>query len=298
MRLRQIEVFHAIYSSGTITSAAAMLNVSQPSVSKVLAHAEQQLGYQLFERRKGKLIPTPEAHQLFKHVSDVYRDIDRLQHVASNLRRAQSGRVRIAATPAFGLEILPRAIATFREQHADIVFEIETLHLQEINNALLETRVDVGIAFDPISNPAISEQLLATGRFFVIAPVNSKFAGRSSVTVADIAEHPIIGLNDRGPLGRLLSAHVTSSDVELDVVAWCETYHVAKSLVGYGAGITIADEITAHSNAGPDVHVLELKPTLRYDIKALHLANSPLSIIATEFVSHIKGMIGEFMKPA
>ena len=57
--LRQIEVFHAVYSSGSMTNAAALLNVSQPSVSKVLAHAEQQLGYRLFDRVKGKLIPTP-----------------------------------------------------------------------------------------------------------------------------------------------------------------------------------------------------------------------------------------------
>ena len=57
MRLRQIEVFHAIYSSGSMTNAAVLLNVSQPSISKVLAHAEQQLGYLLFERIKGKLIP-------------------------------------------------------------------------------------------------------------------------------------------------------------------------------------------------------------------------------------------------
>ena len=47
MRLRHIEVFHAVYSSGSVTAAARMLNVSQPSVSKVLAHAEQQLGYPL-----------------------------------------------------------------------------------------------------------------------------------------------------------------------------------------------------------------------------------------------------------
>ena len=57
MRLRQIEVFHAVYTCGTMTSAARLLNVSQPSVSKVLAHAEQQLGYPLFERVRGKLVP-------------------------------------------------------------------------------------------------------------------------------------------------------------------------------------------------------------------------------------------------
>ncbi|MXW73773.1 MAG: LysR family transcriptional regulator, partial [Chromatiales bacterium] len=48
MRLRHAEVFHAVYSSGSITAAARVLNVTQPSVSKVLAHAEQVLGYALF----------------------------------------------------------------------------------------------------------------------------------------------------------------------------------------------------------------------------------------------------------
>ena len=148
MRLRQIEVFHAVYSSGSITGAAALLNVSQPSVSKVLAHAEQQLGYLLFDRVKGKLVPTPEAHRLFSHVSAVYRDVDRLRHVAANLKAGDSGNIRIAGTPAFGVEVLPLAVAGFLEKHADTLFEIETLHLDELNEALLESRMDIGLAFD------------------------------------------------------------------------------------------------------------------------------------------------------
>ncbi len=80
MRLRHIEVFHAIYSCGSVTRAAEVLNVSQPSVSKVLAHAEQQLGYRLFDRIKGKLVPTPEADQLFTHVDEVNESLDRMRH--------------------------------------------------------------------------------------------------------------------------------------------------------------------------------------------------------------------------
>ena len=53
MRLRHIEIFHAIYTTGSITNAAKLLHVSQPSVSKVLSHAEYQLGFKLFERIKG-----------------------------------------------------------------------------------------------------------------------------------------------------------------------------------------------------------------------------------------------------
>ena len=50
MRLRHIEVFYAVYRNGSVTGAAQELNVSQPSVSKVLRHAEDQLGYPLFQR--------------------------------------------------------------------------------------------------------------------------------------------------------------------------------------------------------------------------------------------------------
>jgi DNA-binding transcriptional LysR family regulator len=63
MRLRHIEIFHAVYTTGSITNAAKLLYVSQPSVSKVLAHAELQLGFQLFKRAKGKLIPFAKCHK-------------------------------------------------------------------------------------------------------------------------------------------------------------------------------------------------------------------------------------------
>ena len=56
MRLRHVEVFNNVYKTGSVTAAAKLLNVSQPSVSKVLAHAEQQIGFPLFERIKLSLI--------------------------------------------------------------------------------------------------------------------------------------------------------------------------------------------------------------------------------------------------
>jgi len=295
MRLRQIEVFHAIYTCGSMTNAAEKLNVSQPSVSKVLAHAEQQLGYRLFDRVKGKLIPTPEAHQLFKHVADVYQDVDRLRHVAKNLKVASAGRIRIASTPAFGLEVLPKAVASFRQIHEDTVFELETLHFEEITDALLESRIDVGLAFDPVSNPGIEEQKLATGRFVVLARDKTTFDGRSTLIVDDLKAYPFIGLNSRGPLGRLLSSYISSSHTDLNIVAWAETYHVAKALVACGAGVTIADEITARSKVADDVVMLALEPPLEFDIKALHLGDAPLSIVAKNFIEHLGAVINDFL---
>src|SRR5207248_5643938 len=73
MRLRHIEVFHAIMQVGTISGAAQVLHISQPAVTKVLQHAELQLGMPLFERVRGKLYPKPEAHRLFAETEKLNR---------------------------------------------------------------------------------------------------------------------------------------------------------------------------------------------------------------------------------
>lgn len=65
MNLRQLEVFYAIMQTGTVSGAARSLHVSQPNVTRILAHTEQQLGFGLFERVKGRLVPTVEAKTLF-----------------------------------------------------------------------------------------------------------------------------------------------------------------------------------------------------------------------------------------
>jgi len=288
MRLRQIEVFHAVYSCGSVTRAAEVLNVSQPSVSKVLAHAEQQLGFALFDRVRGKLVPTPEADRLFSHVTTVYDSVDRLRSVADNLKTAESGRIRIAATPAFGMDLLPQAIASFREKHPDVVFATETLYHDQISDALLESRLDLGLAFDPVIATGVSEHVLSHGTFVVVAPDTLDFGARRSIAVEDLEDEPFIRLDSKGPLGRLLSTHIESSGVELNTVAFSETYHVAKALVSYGVGVTITDEITAYAKGHGNVRVWPFRPTLRFRISALRLDAAPLSLVAQKFIEHLE----------
>lgn len=295
MRLRQIEVFHAVYSSGSMTNAAALLNVSQPSVSKVLAHAEQQLGYRLFDRVKGKLIPTPEAHQLFKHVREVYDDVDRLRQVASNLKAASAGRIRVAGTPAFGLELLPRAISTFRDEYPDAIFEVETLHLDEIRDALNESRIDIGLAFDASQRPGIRRKRIARANFLVLASDRRAFGNKPSLSIDDLRDRPFIGLNSRGPLGKVLSDYLEAAGVQPNIVAWTETYHIAKALAASGAGITIADEITARSITGGKVVAYPLKPAIHFDITMLQQAEAPLSLAAKRFTRHLGQLIKDLL---
>jgi len=83
MRLRHIEVFHAIMQVGTISGAAQVLHISQSAVTKVLQHAKLQLGMPLFERVRGKLYPKPEAHRLFAETEKLNRDLQGIRRLAA-----------------------------------------------------------------------------------------------------------------------------------------------------------------------------------------------------------------------
>ena len=255
MRLRHIEVFHAVYTSGSVTGAAAMLNVSQPSISKVLAHAELTLGFKLFERGRGKLAPTPEAIRLYPRVAEMFESLGEVRRVATNLRDSGTGRIRVASTPALGLELLPQLVATFMERNPEVVFEIETLHHTEIATALRESRIDLGMAFEPGKMPGIEQDPLAAGEFVLIAPKGMKIPGRKRFNLKNLSGLPLVSLSQRSPLGGLIHSRFDALEVTPKVVAVAETYHMARSLVGRGVGVALVDEWTANSDSAEPVQI-------------------------------------------
>ncbi|WP_325052329.1 LysR family transcriptional regulator [Sinorhizobium meliloti] len=60
MNFRQIEAFRAVIISGTVSRAAELMGVTQPNVSRLVGELEEAIGFALFDRVKGRLIPTPE----------------------------------------------------------------------------------------------------------------------------------------------------------------------------------------------------------------------------------------------
>lgn len=296
MRLRHIEVFHAVYTCGSITAAAKALNVSQPSVSKVLAHAEQQLGFLLFDRLKGKIVPTKEAVRLIAHVSDAYTNINELRRLSENIRAGDSGLIRIAMTPALGVDLVPAAIASYLKQHPETSFEIETLHQHQVTRALKELRVDIGLVFSPPATAGISVDEFATGEFVALTHKSMQFGNNKRLALNDLDEIPFISLNIKSPLGTLLARRLNRKEVPLKTVAKVETYQMAKALVAYGAGVTVVDEITAKSAGHRDVVAWKLEPPLHFSVALLHVESEPLSIISQRFVKHLKLAVSSFLQ--
>jgi len=276
MRTRHIEVFNSIYKTGSVTAAAKLLNVSQPSVSKVLAHAEQQLGFRLFERIKMKLVPTPEANILFKHTSvmeDVLIDINQ---ISERLTEFPVDRVRVSCTPSLGIDFLPNAIAEFKVINPNVDFEISTLHYSYLRNNIKDTSLDLAIAQDQIEDEEIGIIDIKKGTFVILEPLNE-----------DRKKLPFIKLSINSPIGRKLNKYIEKEKLNIQSSITSDNFQMAASLVNNGIGYTILDEYTAKACQSVNTKITELNQKLHFNISLMFLKNNPLSISANSFIEFL-----------
>ncbi len=271
MRLRHIELFQAILQTGSLTAAAELLHISQPAASKILKHAEQQLGFALFDRVRGKLQPTAEARLLQQQTERLAIDLQNLRRLADNLGRGDARALRLICTPALAQALLPMALQRWRERFPHTACQLATQHTVEIVEALLLREADLGLTLQAVEHPGLCSCMLTEGRMRVIAPPGywAQEELDTPVRLQALAGRALIGLDTRDALGSLLRGHLEELDPPPRVVTWVQTYQLARQLVSAGQGVALVDPFTALATDGGEVQTRLLEPAISVPLYAL-----------------------------
>lgn len=297
MRLRHIEVFNAIMLTGSVSGAARLVNVTQPAVSRILQHAESQLGLTLFQRTKGRLSPTPEALALYPHIERLFAQLDEVQRLASNLKAGKTAQaLRILTVLALSYEVLPRALKRFRASYPGVAVQVQSLHSAQVVSGLVLQEADVGLVLSPISHPALTQEPLADGRVVCVAPkglLPAKLVRSGRVALADLADLPVVALDARDPLGISLGQACREAGVGLRSDLSVQTYHAALAFAHHGLGLALVDSFTAMSADHKLVSVLPVDPVLPVPLRALHPVGKAGSVPLRAFVREVQRAVSE-----
>lgn len=288
LHLRHIEVFYTVFRCGSISAAARELNVSQPSISKVLRHAEDRLGYRLFERRKGGLQPTPAAHELFGKCEDVYGHIQSLNHIARSIGARKSGHICIGVLPSLGLSVIPKAIAAFHALNPEVTFEVDTMHSREVGAALLDRRCDVAIGFGTPPNERLKSVCVGKGELYVAALKGALPISGGKFEIANLDGYPFVGLRDSGPSGDLLLQVLNSNGVEPTEVAVARTHYVALALARLKLGATVIDSFTADCMKDDTLDVCSFADPVIYPVNALFSEDLCDTVLLSSFLDKVR----------
>lgn len=293
MRLRQIEVFHAVYTTGSISAAARSLHVSQPSVSKTLQHTQQQLGLELFKLVRQRLVATDEAHALFIEVAEVFERLQSLQVTAKNMGSLTKGHIRLAVVPSLGLYVAPQAIVRFRKAHPDITFEVQTLHYDELYQGLYERTCDIAIAYEPPTHPRLKRIDLDTAELMLLYERGLLPSTDRRVPLSVLDGRDVVGLTSRGPVGDLLRKELDRQRINVREVVSNGTFYIAAALTRCGGGMAVVDEFTARASVDSNTDARAFTPALKCKVQCLYLEDRPPSKAISTFLATLTKTLRE-----
>ena len=291
LTLRHIEVIRAVLRAGTLTSAARQLTVSQPALSRTLKSAENRLGLLLFERRSGRLHPTPEALALQRDIEKAYAEIEAVQRTSTDLRHARGGRLSIVCNPSVAATMVAEAIGRLTKTAPDVRISLRTALNHEVIEYVRAGAADIGFAWDVPKHPAVTATEIGQSRLVCLLRAGHPLAAATQVGARDLHEVPLISFSTSLPIGAALeSAFAETGSTRRIGVEVGQTF-VAAALVKAGAGIAVADELAI----GELLHGLVVKPFVPKRVVRLYAVTRPerLSLVTQAFLDSVVAIARE-----
>lgn len=292
LNLRQIEVFRAIMMAGSISGAGRLLHVSQPAVSRVLALTESRLGYPLFERARGRLIPTPEARRLYAEVEQVYGGIQRVNDLAAALGQAGAGMLRVVSSASFGQRLVPRTLLVMQGSKAACRVDYRSITSDALEGYFLTGRADIGLSMRPPEHPHLVSQRLGEVPVVCLAPRDHEMAGHEVVHARDFASAQWIGYPPETPLGRALAPFFDDVSVRPAAVE-VRSSVTACAFVLQGLGPALVDRWCITPELASCVAIRPIEPATHVEIWATHSNLVPLSLSGRRFLDAARQVLGQ-----
>jgi len=292
MTLRQLEVFYAIIQAGSVTGAARALNVTQPAISNVLKHTEQQLQFKLFERIGGRLHPTPEATDLLPDANEIFGRVATLKRVVQEVRDGRSGRLVVATSPTLVNAFLPSGIALFRQRSPAMRITIQSLPTPLVVERVARREVDMGVVYAPVADGGVEAEDLVESEIACVVPKRHPLARKRAINASDLDGQSVISLGATTRLGALIDAACRKAGAPVpDVGIEASSSLAACLMVSEGAGIGLVDRATSLSGKFNELSFRPFRPRIGVRVQLIYTRGRPRSRAAMQLSEHLRRVV-------
>lgn len=292
LTFRQIEAFQAVILTGSATEAAALMGVSQPAVSRLLADLEGQVGFALFQRVGRSLHPTPEARLLVETVRRAFGGLDRIREAAAAIRDFRQTPLLLVTSSAFAVRLLPDLVAAFAQRRPGVAVSLDVQTTDDAIEWLALDAYDFGFSSSPSANPGLVRRPLLRGAAACILPAAHPLAARAQIGPADLAGESLIAYRAdaafRHELDRVFAAAGVTPDTRLEA----RTTEAAVRLVERGLGVAIVGTARAEDHASGACRIVPFHPHMPYTLHMLRSARREMTAVAADFAAMIDQMFG------
>ncbi len=282
-------------TSGSMSKAADLLGISQPAVSQAIRKLETTAGLRLFERIRGRLVPTRESSALMSDVDRYFLGFEIIEHRIRTLRSYGSGRLSIATIPAFGLGFLSRVIAAFDAEKRGIQISLQVMSSQEVYQKVLAGQVDFGLLAEGMSMLGLEHSPFAHLQAVAVMHSSHQLAAKDVIEAVDLGVAPFIALNPDDPTRRSMEAAVLTTGVSFQSLVETPNSHTICELALAKVGFGIANPLVAFEYVERGLLVRPLSIEVLFSSMIAFRPGRPLSENAKSFLRQMRILLSSDM---
>ncbi|HVM93639.1 MAG TPA: LysR family transcriptional regulator [Terriglobales bacterium] len=285
MDFDQLEIFLEVARLSSFSRAAEKRFRTQPAISSQIRALEEEVGARLLDRSGGKVSITAAGKLFFKYAEETIEHRKTILTEIAETERVPRGEIVVGANEGTCLHILPDVFAQFKRDYPNVAVSIKRSDYAKILESILENAVDFGVVSLPVNDNRLEAQLIHRDHLVAITAPKHPLANKKSVTVAEIAEYPLV-VPKLGHTRDALDALFYDHHVKPNLAMELDSSELLKRFVAAGVGIGFI----ARSNIEEDIRAKALvalslaEVQIRRDLALVFRKDKSLSRAARAFM--------------
>ncbi len=288
LNLRSLEAFRETMQCGSVTAAAARMGMTQPAVSRLIAQLEQDAGFGLFYRDKGRLSPTPEALILYEDVDLAFGGLERIDALVRDIAVFNAGTLRIVAPPSLSEGVLSTILAGFIAKYPKVRISIDSRSTETAKAMVVNRTADCGFAKLPLNRPEIATELLSSTDTVCVLRGDHPLARHEILTPQLLSGQPLIQLGKGSWTRTRIDDAFKGAGLLPDVKLETHTVGSAVAFAGKGLGIAMVNGLMARHFARGETVVRVFRPQILHQYVFMTSALAPMNRLARAFLDESK----------
>lgn len=293
LKHRQVEAFRAVIISGSVSTAADILGITQPAVSRLVKDLEYETRLNLFERSGGRLVATGDAMALYREIDRSFVGLERIAGLARDLRERRGGSLRIAALPGLANGFLPAFAAGFLAKRPSLNMSLHGMNSHFVLEWISTGHCDLGVVENTqLTNVTIEE--LPPCDMVAVLPLQHRLVERERIVPEDFDNEDFISLIQPSVMHVMVDAIMRERGIIRRIKAETPLSMIVCGMVSAGFGVSIVDPFTAGRYSSSLV-VRPIDPPISINWTIVLPTHIKASSITNEFIVEFRKSFRNFL---
>lgn len=267
MEVRVLRYFLAVAREESVTGAAEIIHVTQPTLSKQLIDLEKELGKKLFDRGNRKITLTEEGMILWKRAQEIIDLVDKAKSEIVGTEEVISGDVYIGGGESEAIRVIAKTVKKLQEDYPNIHCHIFSGNADDVTERLDKGLLDFGVLIEPADIKKYDYlKLPATDTWGLLLKKDSPLAMNNSIKPEDLLNIPLL-CSMQSLVRNVISGWMGADYEKLNVVATYNLIYNASIMVEEGVGYALCLDKLVNTTGNSNLCFKPLEPRLQANLK-------------------------------